>query len=97
MEYREHCLHCRKRFGEDFDYVHRWLDEFYGSDQYKTKHRKLRHHKKGIEEVRQRWGDRAAEAAKLHIIDDLQAIEDKKADESWIAYDEADYVRRGYW
>lgn len=36
MEYREHCLHCRKRFGEDFDYVHRWLDEFYGSDQFGT-------------------------------------------------------------
>jgi DNA-binding GntR family transcriptional regulator len=97
MEFNEHCMRCRKRFGEDFDYVHLWLDEFYGSDQYKTKHRKLRHHKKGIEEVRQRWGDRAAEAAKLHIIDDLQAIEDKKADESWIADNEADYVRRGYW
>jgi len=97
MEFSEHCMSCRRRFGEDFDYVHLWLDEFYGSDQYKTKHRKLRHHHKGIEEVRLRWGDRAADAAKLHILDDLQSGESRNADEGWIAYDEADYVKRGYW
>lgn len=97
MEFTEHCMRCRNRFGEDFDYVHRWLDEFYGVSPYGTKHRKLRHHKKGIEEVLQRWGNRAADAARLHILDDLQTGEDRKADEYWIAENEADYVKRGYW
>ena len=30
-------------------------------------HWKGRHHQEGVEEVRQRWGDRAAKAAKTHI------------------------------
>lgn len=97
MEFTEHCMSCRRRFGEDFDYVHLWLDEFYGTKEYKTRHRKVRHHKAGIEEVRKKWGDRAAEAAKLHIIDDIKWGEDLRADEYWIPDDEADYVKRGYW
>jgi hypothetical protein len=43
--------------------------------------------------VRQRWGDRAAEAARLHVIADLKG-------EGWqptyrIPADEQDYVRMG--
>jgi hypothetical protein len=30
-------------------------------------HRGYRHNKTGIEEVRKRWGDRAARAAEIHI------------------------------
>ena len=36
------------------------------------RHRKLRHHIAGIEQVRKLWGDKAAEAARLHIIADLK-------------------------
>lgn len=97
MTFSEHCARCKARFSETFDYVHKWLDEFHGVEPYKTRHRKLRHHLKGIEEVRAKWGDLAADAAKLHIIDDLQVLEDKNADESWIARDTEDYVKRGYW
>lgn len=32
----------------------------------------LRHHLAGIEQVRELWGDQAAEAARLHIIADLK-------------------------
>jgi hypothetical protein len=57
----------------------------------------LWHHHEGIERVRELWGDEAAEAAKLHIIDDLKVGETEEADETFIARDEADYVKRGYW
>lgn len=67
-----HCEECRKKLGEPFEYVHRWLDEFFGDPRYGTRHRHLRHHKKGIEEVRKKWGDRAAKAAELHIRSDLK-------------------------
>ena len=36
------------------------------------RHRKLRHHLAGIEQVRKLWGDQAAAAARLHIISDLK-------------------------
>ena len=39
------------------------------------RHRKLRHHLACIEQVRKLWGDRAAEAAWLHIIADLKREE----------------------
>lgn len=96
MKYEEHCLHCKELLGEEFGYVHSWLDEFFNSEKYRTKHRFLRHHRAGMEEVRRMWGDRAAEAAKIHLIDDLQG-ERMGAGEDEIAEDETDYKKRGYW
>ena len=57
------------------------------------KHRKLRHHLAGIMEVRKQWGDKAAAAARQHIISDLKM-------EGWtegqpIPRDEHEYVRMG--
>ena len=57
--------------GESFKEVHYWLDEFHGKEPYGTRHRHLRHHLQGIEEIRRRWGDRAAQAAEVHIRQDL--------------------------
>ena len=51
--------------GEEFRYVHEWLDELFkyvGPD-----HRTYRHNHREIEEVRRKWGDRAVMAASLHI------------------------------
>lgn len=56
----EHCKACHSLLGDDFDYVHKYLDEF--SSKLEIYHRRVRHHKEGIEEVREKWGDRAAEA-----------------------------------
>ncbi len=97
MQLLEHCLRAKERFGSEFRHVHKWLDEFYGHPTYKTKHRKFRHHWAGINEVRTKWGDIAADVAKQHILDDLRALEDKNADEYFIPKDEEDYVKRGYW
>ena len=79
--------------GDSFDLVHRWLDEFAGSKEYGMRHRKKRHHLQGIEEVRRKWGDRAAIAARQHIISDLR-MEGWKEDDG-IPEDERDYVRMG--
>jgi hypothetical protein len=61
----KHCSDCRLALGEDFADVHRWLDEFFPT--MGPKHRCVRHHAAGVEEVRRTWGDAAAEAAIIHI------------------------------
>jgi hypothetical protein len=69
VKYIEHCNECEEKLGKDWAVVHRWLDEFAkpGNMQF---HRAYRHHDTGIEEARKRWGDDAAEAARLHIVSD---------------------------
>jgi len=61
-----------QRFGRGFPEVHKFLHEFAGKPGIGMRHRCLRHHLEGIEEVRRRFGDSAAEAAKQHIISDLK-------------------------
>ena len=64
-----HCEDCLQELGEPFREVHEWLDELFkylGPD-----HRGYRHNWKGIEEVRKRWGDRAAKGAIIHIERDM--------------------------
>ena len=67
-KFEVHCQDCIIQLGESFEYVHKWLDElfaFVGSD-----HRDIRHNKMGVEKVRKMWGDRAAQAAEIHIMKD---------------------------
>jgi hypothetical protein len=93
MKLEDHCTQSILLFGEAFREVQLWMDE-YASTPLGARHRRKRHHLVGIEEVRRRWGDRAAEAARQHIISDL-------GDEGWvegrdrIPADEADYFRMG--
>jgi hypothetical protein len=68
----EYCAQRRAVLGKPFEEVHRWLDEFAGLPPYGMRHRKLRHHLAGIEQVRKLWGDQVAAAARLHIIADLK-------------------------
>lgn len=67
--FQKHCRSCHDLLGDEFKYVHLWLDEFFALKG--PAHRKIRHHKEGIEECRNKWGDRAAEAAELHITEDI--------------------------
>ena len=69
--FEEHCNRCLEMLGEPFGQVHKWLDEFHGQQPWGTRHRHFRHHQEGIEQVRQMWGDQAAEAAEVHIRQDL--------------------------
>jgi hypothetical protein len=65
---KTHCEDCLRELGEEFRFVHEWLDELFkyaGSE-----HREYRHNRRGIEEIRRKWGDRAARAAESHIRND---------------------------
>ena len=68
----EHCADCRRELDEDFRHVHEWLDALYRT--LGTKHRSVRHHAGGVEQVRKMWGDRAARAAEIHIIKDCGVV-----------------------
>ena len=67
--FEQHCEESIQLFGEPFEEVHRWLDEFARCQG--MHHRIFRHHEAGIEEVRRKWGDKAAAAARAHITADL--------------------------
>ena len=91
--FQQHCEESVRLFGEPFEQVHRGLDEFAGRPPHGMRHRKFRHHGAGIEEVRKRWGEEAAAAARQHIIADLKM-------EGWtedlrFPKDEQDYVQMG--
>ena len=69
--FEEHCRECKEKLGEEFPHVHRRLDEFFVKMGYSVKHRDRRHHADGVVEVRKQWGERAAQAAILHIKTDF--------------------------
>ena len=74
MKYQEHCKRAEEKFGKPWCVVHRWLDEFAKQDI--INHRRARHHKLGVAEVRAMWGDEAALVAEQHIIDDMSFVPD---------------------
>jgi len=91
--FEDHCAESLRIFGEPFERVHIWLDEFAGSPEYGFRHRRKRHHEAGIREAADLFGEEAAEAARVHILSDLRG-------EGWternrFPMDEADYVRMG--
>jgi len=69
MKYQEHCKRAEEKFGKPWYVVHRWLDEFAKQDL--SNHRRARHHKDGINEVKNLWGEEAAKVAEQHIMDDM--------------------------
>lgn len=52
--FAEHCHKTQELLGAPFPEVHLWLDEFCNKLPYGTRHRHLRHHGQGIEEIRER-------------------------------------------
>lgn len=68
-----HIEDCIRILGDDFEFVHTWLDEYakkFSPHIYLEYHRKFRHHRKGVEYIKDKWGFYAEQAAKLHIIRD---------------------------
>ena len=72
MTFEEHCKESIKLFGESFEKVHLWLDEFAGSVKYGMRHRRKRHHEEGIKEAVKLFGEEIRIAARQHIISDLK-------------------------
>jgi len=71
-KFEVHCQDCMDQLGDRFEQVNSWLDELFslvGSG-----HRDIRHNEKGVEKVRQMWGDEAAKAAEIHISKDEGCI-----------------------
>lgn len=68
MEYKEHCKECKEEFGDTFERVHKFLDSF--AAEFGWDHRRILHHKYGIEIVRCFFGESGAKAAELHIKND---------------------------
>ncbi|MDI6839264.1 MAG: hypothetical protein QMD71_00140 [bacterium] len=62
---------------------------------YRTRHRKFRHHKEGIEQVRKMWGDEAAKAAEIHIRTDLKS--DGWPEHNPISLNKEHFERSGLW
>ena len=90
-----HIHYCQMKLGKGFTKVHLWLDEFCGKEPWGTRHRHLRHHQEGIEEVRQKWGEHAARAAEFHIRQDLE-LEDWPSDDP-IPANSDEYRKSGLW
>ena len=86
MKFEDHCIDCIHKLGKAFPKVHKWLDAFAKDEGWS--HRYNRHHDKGIEEVRKKWGDKAAKAAELHIRSDMMGHVPKKEEwytsENWL-------------
>lgn len=91
--FEDHCAESLRIFGEAFENVHLWLDEFAGTPEYGFRHRRKRHHEAGIREAANLFGDGAAEAARLHIISDLK--EEGWTESDRFPIDESDYLRMG--
>lgn len=72
----QHNSDCLKFLGESFDNVNRWIDAYF--KEYGPLHRKFRHHREGIAEARELFGDRAATAAAIHILRDCRQIPRKQ-------------------
>jgi hypothetical protein len=94
MTYEEHVQESFELFGEDYGEIHRWLDEYAGTEEYGMRHRTVRHHEAGIQRAVALFGKDAGEAARRHIISDLK-------EEGWnegdrFPRDEEDYVRMGF-
>ena len=51
MIFEEHCKESFRLFGEPFEEVHLWLDEFAGTEKYGMRHRRVRHHQVGLNEI----------------------------------------------
>jgi hypothetical protein len=72
----QHNKDCSRFLGESFEDVNKWIDEYFSL--YGPTHRKFRHHREGIEEARELFGERAATAAAIHILRDCRHIPRKQ-------------------
>ena len=70
--FEEHCEDCIRELGKPYPEVHLWLDAFY--KKLGAKHRDIRHHTGGVDEIRKKWGSEAAKAAEIHIRKDCSGF-----------------------
>jgi hypothetical protein len=69
--FEKHCEDSVRLFRKPYEEVHNWLDEFYGTPEYKMRHRKKRHHEAGIRQAIELFGE---EAGKGTCYTELQSM-----------------------
>jgi hypothetical protein len=62
----EHEKACMEKFGESFAEVHAFLDQYYAQFP-GTNHRRLLHHKRGVELVVRKFGEAARGPTEQHV------------------------------
>ena len=92
-KFEDHCRETVELFGAPYEEVHLWLDEFSGSEKYKMRHRRVRHHEAGIREAVKLFGETAGKVARRHIMSDLK--EEGWTESDPFPHDEAHYVKMG--
>ncbi len=75
---KTHERDCLAELGSPWTHVHEWLDAYF--TEMGLSHRRMRHHREGVEEARRLWGDDAARAAEIHIMADCGGRIPKKSD-----------------
>ena len=70
--FEQHCRDCERILGDRHEQVHRWLDRHFGAKG--ADHRRILHHTRGVDEVEEMWGRKAAEAAVVHIVRDCGKV-----------------------
>lgn len=93
MTFEEHCQESVRLFGNPYEHINRWLDEFAGTAQYGYRHRRIRHHAEGVRRVATLFGQEAEDVARQHIISDL--MQEGWTEKDRFPREEADYVRMG--
>jgi len=91
--FEAHCQESIRLFGDPYEEVHRWLDEFQGTERYRMRHRRVRHHEAGIREAVKLFGEQAGAVTRQHIISDLK--EEGWTERDPFPQDEAHYVKMG--
>lgn len=69
---QRHVQDCREFLGDGCVEVNRWIDELFAI--LGPAHRKVRHHKEGIDEARILFGEKGGRAAAIHILRDCRQI-----------------------
>lgn len=71
---KQHMADCERFLGSPHREVHEWIDEYAAN--LGPLHRKVRHHRQGIEHARRLFGDAGSRAAAIHILRDCRNIPD---------------------
>lgn len=80
MHYDDHVKRTLRLYGRRAEDIHLFLDQFW--PKYRISHRRLLHHRLGIELIVRRFGETAWGPAELHIVDDLGCVPD-----TWLDHD----------
>jgi hypothetical protein len=80
VHFNDHVKHTLRIYGRRADEVHLFLDRFF--PKYRISHRRLLHHRLGVQLIVKKLGEKARGPAELHIVDDLGCVPD-----TWLDHD----------